>query len=77
VGERNEDRSAGRFAAVAGSDASVFRLSMISSLPIELSLVFAGPHHDNQETYVVVFESPLQSMHQLPSEPAAHQSPTP
>jgi hypothetical protein len=77
VGERKEDRSAGRFADVAGSEASVFKLSMINSFPVLFSLMFAHPQHDSRKTHVVVSESPLQSRHQPLSELAAHQSPTP
>jgi hypothetical protein len=36
---------------------------MINSLPVKLSLVFAGPQYDDQDTHVVVSELPLQSMH--------------
>ena len=42
VGDKKEDRSAGRFAAVDGSEASVLRLSMIRSLPA--SMVLATEH---------------------------------
>jgi hypothetical protein len=77
VGERKEDRSAGRFADVAGSEASVFKLSMIKSFPVLLSSILAHPQHDSWKTHVVVSGQPLQSMHQLLSGPAVHQSPTP
>jgi hypothetical protein len=60
VGERKDDRSAGRFADVAGSEASVFKLSMINSFPVSSSSIFDHPQHDSWKTHVVVSESPLQ-----------------
>lgn len=39
VGERKEDRSAGRLAAVDGTEANVFRLSMINNLPVQTTSV--------------------------------------
>jgi hypothetical protein len=76
VGERKEDRSAGRVADVAGSEANVFKLSMINSLPVRSSSVSANPQHDSWKAHVVVSELPLQSRHQLLFVPVAHHSPT-